>query len=68
MRLDDYTFAFLAKAISDAGGSVFVSNRDLLRLNNGYMVDIDATDAGTTLTLRERPKTSEAPTLKQIIS
>lgn len=55
MRLDDYTFAMLAKAVATAGGSVHVTASDILRLNAGFVVDIrDDGKGGQILTLVER--------------
>lgn len=56
MNLDDYTFAFLAKAIAAAGGSVHVTALDILRFNSAYMVDAkDDGNGGQILTLVARP-------------
>ena len=56
MSPDDYTFAFLAKAIAAAGGSVHVTALDILRFNSTYMVEMqDDGKGGHILTLAPRP-------------
>ncbi len=55
MQPNDFTFAFLAKAVADAGGKVYVSAQDILRFNAGYEVLMtDDGVGGQILTLVER--------------
>lgn len=66
MQPDDFTFAFLAKAVADAGGRVHITAADLLRMNNGYMVEMeDDGRGGQILTLKERKPLST--TTKRIL-
>jgi hypothetical protein len=66
MEPTDFTFAMLAKAVADAGGRVHVSGADLIRMNNGYLIELDYDKkGGVFLTLAERKPLST--TVKKIL-
>lgn len=55
-------FSYLAAAVAAAGGSVTISNKDILRFQAGYMVVYGQNPAGDlTVTLARRPDTKFVP-------
>jgi len=64
--VEDYTFAFLATAVAAAGGRVHITASDLIRMTNGFMLEMDSDGkGGTFLTLVERKPLS--PIIKRIL-